>query len=42
MDRSGPKMGFRSPKGEKKLQKWIEQAQKASKSEFLKIGRHPF
>ena len=41
MDRTGPKMGFRSPKGEKKCQKWIEQAQKASKSEFLKMGRHP-
>ena len=28
-DRSGPKMGIRSPKGEKKCQKWIEKAQKA-------------
>ena len=26
--RTGPKMGFRSPEGEKKCQKWIEQVQK--------------
>ena len=34
MDRTGPKMGFKSPKGEKKCQKWIKQSQKASISEF--------
>ena len=38
---TGPKMGFRSPKGGKKCQKWIEQVQNASKSEYLKMGRHP-
>jgi len=41
MYRTGPKMGFRSPKGEKKCQKWIEQAQNASESQYLKLGRHP-
>jgi len=28
MDKTGPKMGFRSPKGGKKCQKWIERVQK--------------
>ena len=28
MDRTGPKKGFRSPKGGKKCLKWIEQVQK--------------
>ena len=28
MDRTGPKMGFSSPEGEKKCQKCIEQVQK--------------
>jgi len=38
-ERTGPKVGFRSP--EKKCQRWIEQAQKASISEFLKMGIFP-
>ena len=41
IDRTGPKMGFRKPKGEKKCQKWIEQVQKASISEILKMGISP-
>ena len=38
IDRTGPKMGFRSPKGEKSVIKRIEQPQKASKKRILKNG----